>query len=945
MSFFFAIHAQLAMVSQVMTLGQEIVWYVRLLGSTLPWFGALQLFAFSAWPFFFGVFNRVPDRGYAAAKAFGLLFVAYVTFLLAHNQAQGFTWESVALASGFLAFLSLVRLVRVFEYLVEFVRYRWRVCLAYELVFFLGFAAMVLLRAQVPQITYEISDFAAEKFTDFAVLNSLLSSRVFPPHDAWLSGFTLNYYYFGHFLWATVARFTGTSPAIAFNLGLASIFAYVLLLGVSLGYNVTAKLRWGFFCAFLIGLCSNLDGALQLFGIAREIWEGNLPLLKWYLGYDFWRSSRAIENTINEFPAFSFILGDLHAHLSSLVIFLAGLLLCVQAWRSVRRAGTLLRYELENPDELLFLALITGALYASNSWDSVTFAACMTATMWSGATWRFSRNSGQAASPASLVTWRLAVLLEAVMLTAIVGSIGIVLLFRPYWLDFLPPNTELTRVPSELMSSSIEFFVHWSLLLAPSLALLWVLLRQTFLRTGFGASASGLTREKFLGLGTVFAAAFLLGLVCGLGIVGSVCLVSFIALIYALVTGSYAPVLRLWLSFLAVFCLLASFCELYYFDDIFTAAIERINTVFKIYYGLWPIAAVSATLAASRLIRYGTKRERSMAKALVAFLLLLGAVYPVSGTLQRVAMSKHYPKTTDAKRSLDGLRYLATLQPDDYAVILWLRAFAEPDARIVEAPGKQYEYAGRIGTNTGRPSLGGWLYHEWGWRGNVFESERDRRFQLAEITYSDTSLYATVKALLENKFSYVIVGQIERERFPLLNEQKFEKLGALVYQHGGTKVYRLSPAILKAVAESQEDGQTGKDFTSKSDLMAPGLQAEDAVSSSSEETVRESIFNGKVQSVTHPENALTTSAEEPVALPRKQVQVEEPLTTGVLGSIEDHKEERYETSPTTQALHVAPHDASELMQEAETSGVMALKAAQTETVTTASFDESTTKAF
>ncbi|MGC8841708.1 MAG: DUF2298 domain-containing protein [Candidatus Sumerlaeaceae bacterium] len=890
-----------------MTVGHDLLWHAQLIISALPWYGGLQLFGFCAWPFFFGVFNRLPDRGYAAAKAFGLLFVSYVTFMLAHNPGQGFTWETVALSLGFLACISLIRLPRTFDYLVEFVRYRWRVCAAYELVFFLGFVTMVLLRAQMPQITYEISDFAAEKFTDFAILNSVLTSRVFPPHDAWLSGFTLNYYYFGHFLWATVARFTGTSAAIAFNLALASIFAYVLLLATSLGYNVTAKLRWGLFCAFLVGLSSNLDGALQLLGIAQEIWDGNLSLGSWYLGYDFWRSSRAIANTINEFPAFSFLLGDLHAHLSSLVIFLAGLLLCLQAWRSVRRAGSLLRWELENLDELLFLAMIIGALYAANSWDSVPFAACVVASLWSAATSAISHNAKLTGNPRSVAGWRIAVFVESVLITAIAGMLGIVLLFRPYWLDFLPPNARLARVPSELLSSPVEFLVHWSLLLAPSLTVMWVLLRSIFLRSAFGSLGGGVTREKLWGFVALYAMGILLGVVSGFGIVGSVCLMSFFAVVYVVLAHQQSSVFRFWLSLLAVFSLLAAFCELYYFDDIFTGAIERINTVFKIYYGLWPIAAVAGTIAASRLTRYGTTRQRAVSRAGVLLLVMLGAVYPVSGTLQRLAMSKHYPRPRDPQRGLDGLVYLANLQPDDYAAILWLRAYTEPDARLVEAPGKQYEYAGRMATNTGRPSLGGWLYHEWGWRGNSFEIERDRRFQLADIIYSSPSLKATAEALLENRFAFVIVGQTERERFPLLNEEKFHKLGALAYRRGSTSIYRLSPAMLQATAESEEL------------TTAPGLK------SFSLETTEEALSSSRSTETAH--EIATTTVALPLRLDERFSSV--PTQSSRVAPITKQSPET--TSP--QRLAPVEHDATTSTLATDVSQLSSNKAAASPAIT------------
>jgi YYY domain-containing protein len=782
---------------------KDVLWYARVLASTLPWYGALQLFGFVAWPFFFGVFNRLPDRGYAAAKVFGLLIVAYATFLLSHGAGQGFTWETVALASGFLAFVALVRMLRVLPYLAEFVRLRWRVCVTYEVVFAGAFAAMVLYRAGIPQITFQVADFAAEKFTDFGILNGLMTSRDFPPHDPWLSGFTMNYYYFGHFLWATVARFSGYGSEIAFNLGLASIFAYALLLSFSLGYNVSARLRWGFFAAFLIGLSSNLDGALQMLGVVRDVCGSNVPLAKWYTAYDFWRSSRAIENTITEFPAFSFILGDLHAHLSSLVLLLGGLLLCLQMWRSVRRTSSLLRYEWENLDELLFAAIVFGALFAANSWDVVTFAGCVVVALWCGAT---SARSGSEpeASRARTAAWSGLILLESLLLTIILAVAGITLLFRPFWLNFLPPNTKLALLPADLTSSPVEFTTHWLLLLAPAVVLVAALLCGLYRNSVFWLVRIGLSREHFLAAFAVGAAIVFLMLVYGAGAVAALSAVAFLGLATVLLTFRQAASFRLLLGFAAFFCAAIWFADTFYFDDIFSGSIERINTVFKIYYSLWPVAGLMAVLAASRLGRLaGSPRQRRWGRILLASLVILGGIYPVAGSLQRHAMAVHYPRPKKPARMLDGLRYLAFVEPDDYAAILWLRAYTEGDARLVEAPGKQYEYAGRIGTMTGRPSLGGWLYHEWGWRGDAFEIERDRRFEAAEAIYESSSLAETARLLLTDKLSYVVVGHVERERYPTIREQKFATLGKVAYKWGRTTVYRLSATALEAAAQEE----------------------------------------------------------------------------------------------------------------------------------------------
>src|SRR5690606_38891315 len=106
----------------------------------------------------------------------------------------------------------------------------------------------------------------------------------------------------------------------------------------------------------------------------------------WWRIYDFWRGSRAIENTINEFPAFSFLLGDLHAHMSALVLNLCGWNLAVQIFRATRHYRSLWRYEVNGFDELFLAALVIGALSATNSWDVPLYAGVVALALWAGNT-------------------------------------------------------------------------------------------------------------------------------------------------------------------------------------------------------------------------------------------------------------------------------------------------------------------------------------------------------------------------------------------------------------------------------------------------------------------------------------------------------------------------------------------------------------------------------
>ena len=88
-----------------------------------------------------------------------------------------------------------------------------------EILFFLAFAFLAFVRAGNPEIV------GTEKPMELAFINAILRSPTFPPHDPWLSGYAISYYYFGYVMTAMLAKATGTLGSVAFNLMLALVFA------------------------------------------------------------------------------------------------------------------------------------------------------------------------------------------------------------------------------------------------------------------------------------------------------------------------------------------------------------------------------------------------------------------------------------------------------------------------------------------------------------------------------------------------------------------------------------------------------------------------------------------------------------------------------------------------------------------------------------------------
>ena len=169
---------------------------------------------------------------------------------------------------------------------------------------------------------------------DLALLSATMRSTAFPPLDPWFAGETINYYYLGYSMGGALAHLAGASPAVAYNTYLATLLA-LLVVGVgSAAYDLAAMLGAGPRRALRAAAGSVLVGVVA----------GNLAITRAVVTEEFrgqtgfwpgigWNASRVIERqpvdgvadkTINEFPAFSFVLGDLHPHVMALPFTVRG---------------------------------------------------------------------------------------------------------------------------------------------------------------------------------------------------------------------------------------------------------------------------------------------------------------------------------------------------------------------------------------------------------------------------------------------------------------------------------------------------------------------------------------------------------------------------------------------------------------------------------------------
>ena len=326
--------------------------------SAILWYLAISLVGWLTIPLAYRLLPALADRGYAFTRSLGLLLWGYIFWLLAslgllRNDLGGLLFALLALIalSGW-----ALRGVSLDE-LAQWLGRQRPVILAVEIVFLVSFAWMAFVRAANPEIL------GTEKPMELAFINAILNSPIFPPHDPWLSGYAISYYYFGYVMVAMLAKLTGAPGSVAFNLGVTQAFALSAVGAYGVVYNLLQArsapqarrtpqtIRWYLSLALLgpvvILLVGNLEGFLEVLHARGLFWQstqsGELssPIWKWldmrelseppeqpfswmpsrYLWW--WRASRVVQDydyagnwkeVIDEFPSFSYLLADLHPH-------------------------------------------------------------------------------------------------------------------------------------------------------------------------------------------------------------------------------------------------------------------------------------------------------------------------------------------------------------------------------------------------------------------------------------------------------------------------------------------------------------------------------------------------------------------------------------------------------------------------------------------------------
>ena len=224
--------------------------------------------------------------------------------------------------------------------------------------------------------------------------------------------------------------------------------------------------------------------------------------------------------------------------------------------------------------------------------------------------------------------------------------------------------------------------------------------------------------------------------------------------------------------------------EFIYFKDIYPGH-YRANTVFKFGFQAFIVLSIASSYILTRI--FITSKWSTIKIPYGIFIiacLCLTFVYPY------FAISSYYNHLKNYK-GLDGLNYMKDTYPGDLQAIRWLNQNIKGQPIILEGVGQSYSDYARISSNTGLPTVIGWPVHEWLWRGSP--DEGTKRTEDVKIIYETDDTDNTKELIKKYNVSYIIIGDLERQKYPNINTNKFYQLGKVIFQQENTFIFKIIP--------------------------------------------------------------------------------------------------------------------------------------------------------
>ncbi len=744
-------------------------------GPFLQWWAVILMLGLIFMPLTGNLFRTFEDKGYLFSKTIGIAVTGYLMWLLSSLRILKFTESSclIAIGLGLLINLAIVLIPKWNSrnknnghpnrsITLPFGKSTMDMILLEELLFVGIFLIFTYVRGFKPEA------YGTEKFMDYGFMATMARSDYMPPQDLWYAGTTLNYYYVGQFLATFLSKVTFVGTSLGYNLMLMMTGAFAAVLPFSLAYNLTHH--------FLKdrrkkkGYLPSISGLLAGAGVCIA---GNMhyPIYKWLVPafYKLFRKGQQIANywfpnatryigynpetndkTIHEFPAYSFVLGDLHAHVIN-ILFVLTVLGILVAWLFQHKERVaayptaqedmrkVLLKEIFHPS-ILMIGFFIGLFHTTNFWDFPIYYVV------SGAVILFS----------NLVVYNFKG--KAYLMTAYQGILVIALgkiISLPFTLNFnqisATPYLTVARTPL------YQLMVLWGLPILTVIAFL-IFTISDYLKTRVRRrnnkkkkDRAGIT-QYMQGLNSADLFILTIGL-CAIGLI-------------------LLP-------------------EIVFIKDIYSGDYKRANTMFKLTYQAFIMFGICFGYIFVRLLAFGRIRIQKVAAGIGLFLFSLTLFYVQNATK---AWYGNIFDTTGYK-GLDATAFMDYSFPEDALATDWLNENISGTPVVLEANGDSYTDYERVSVITGLPTALGWYTHERLWKSEEGEDDErvtdmlNKRAEDIETIYTSDQ-EETVRSLLQKyKVAYIYVGGLEKKKYGTVNDELLKSIGTVVYESPTQETY------------------------------------------------------------------------------------------------------------------------------------------------------------
>jgi len=668
------------------------------------------------------IFKNFKDRGYGFSKITATLLTSYFVFFLSTAKILPFIQSTIiiVLFISVLINLLLIRKVQILKIIKE----NWKIFIFEELLFVFCFVFWAFIKSHEPSLQ------TLEKFMDFGFINSTLRANFLPAQDMWFAGSSINYYYFGHFIVAFLTKLSEIPSYITYNFMLITIFSYTVTLTFSIAITLFSKntvlkikeILSAILTAALVAFSGNLHTLYAFFTQYQQ--KEVLPItsvtfspLTFPNNYWYPNATRFIPFTIHEFPLYSFVVSDLHGHVSDIPFILFGLAIILEIFLSKKIKHL----------NLIILSLALSIMYMTNTWDAPIYG-------------------------------------------LLVGLIIFIKYFSV--LKNIAKSVQRSLLPITIvLLFTILFSIPFSTSFKPFVSGIGIMCAPDFL-TEIGRIGPFLFEANHCQHSPLWQLTILYGFFY---FFASVLIISFI---------------KQWkkkkivaqdifvLALIVISTILIILPEFLYVKDIYPEH-YRANTMFKFTYEAFIMLSI---VAGYTIMKITTRKKKNLLFGATLILLLLVFLYPFFAIRSYYTSLKTY-------HGLNGISYLKNLRAQDHNAIMFINQNITNQPVILEAQGDSYTDYGRISANTGLPTILGWTVHEWLWRGSY--SLVTPRIADIKTLYETPDLALTKKLLKKYNVSYVYIGDLEKQKYENLQEEKFAQLGKIIFEEKETKIYQL----------------------------------------------------------------------------------------------------------------------------------------------------------